>query len=346
MINRASASLDKVIVHQLGKKSEGEDVIFSNEAISLENVDTREVLLSYFLDSFREPDFFTFTFNDGDFVLNPLYNYIGNIFDEPALLYEISVKIARLLHDKSNNPLIKSGDFCITYIKDILVDDEMVDAVGIFKSEDKDAFIKIDKDGKSFSINIDKGINTNKMDKACLILNTERDTGFKILNIDHSNKNREARYWRDEFLILEARSDDYHSTTNMIRMTAEFVKKRLPADAPLDKKDQSAYLKRSEDYFKNQEEFEIDEFKEKVFKNKQVSMAFEDYRQEQVQERKHDETFAISEYAVKKQSKVFRSVIKLDKNFHIYVHGDSSKIQKGELENGQKYYMLYYDDES
>lgn len=344
MINKASASLMDVVIHQLGKKSEGEDISFSDGVIDLSNEGLKETLLSYFVDSFKEPNFYTFTFNDGDFVLNPLYNYIGNIFDDPDLIYEMSVKVARHLHDKSANPLIKSGDFCITYIKDILVDDEMVDAVGIFKSEDKDAFIKIDRDGKSFSINIDKGINTAKIDKACLILNTERDTGFKILNIDHSNKNREARYWRDEFLILEARSDDYHSTTNLIRMTAEFVKKRLPADAPLDKKDQSAYLKRSEEYFNNQESFEIDDYKEQVFKSEQVSMAFEDYRQEQ--DRKHDESFAISEYAVKKQSKVFKSVIKLDKNFHIYVHGDSSKIQKGELENGQKYYMLYYDDEA
>lgn len=345
MINRVEANLNQVVVHQLGKKSEGEDVTFSQELIDISNADIHQTLLQYFIDTFKEPDFFTFTFNDGDFILNPLYNYLGNVFDDPSSFYEHSVKIARLLHDKSSNPLIKSGDFCMAYIHNILIDDEMVDAIGIFKSENKDDFILIDKVDQKIDLQIQKGINTSKMDKACLILNTERDTGFKILNIDHSNRQKEARYWRDDFLIIEARSDDYHSTTNLIRMTAEFVKKRLPAEAPLDKKDQSAYLKKSEDYFKNQESFELQDYKEQVFQSEEVSAAFEEYRREEQPSRAHQDSFAISEYAVKKQSKVFKSVIKLDKNFHVYVHGDNSKITKGELENGQKYYMLYYDEE-
>ena len=60
----------------------------------------------------------------------------------------------------------------------------------------------------------------------------------------------------------------------------------------------------------------------------------------------HLDAFEISDYAVKKQSRVFKSIIKLDKNFHIYVHGDKNKIEKGTDHEGRKYYILYYDDES
>ena len=35
---------------------------------------------------------------------------------------------------------------------------------------------------------------------------------------------------------------------------------------------------------------------------------------------------------------------KLDKNFHIYIHGDRQKLAQGEDENG-KYYMLYFEKE-
>ena len=58
------------------------------------------------------------------------------------------------------------------------------------------------------------------------------------------------------------------------------------------------------------------------------------------------DAFEPSSEALNKQSKVFRSVIKLDRNFHIYVHGDSSKIMKGEDNVGRKYYILYYNEES
>jgi hypothetical protein len=57
--------------------------------------------------------------------------------------------------------------------------------------------------------------------------------------------------------------------------------------------------------------------------------------------------FYISPQAVKKQARVFKSVIKLDKNFHIYVHGDRELIEKGYDEALQKhYYKIYFDREA
>ncbi|MDR0612480.1 MAG: hypothetical protein LBG45_03165 [Dysgonamonadaceae bacterium] len=55
--------------------------------------------------------------------------------------------------------------------------------------------------------------------------------------------------------------------------------------------------------------------------------------------------FTISDSAVKKQTRIFKSVIKLDKNFHIYVHGNSDLIQQGTDENG-KFYKIYYKEEN
>ena len=55
--------------------------------------------------------------------------------------------------------------------------------------------------------------------------------------------------------------------------------------------------------------------------------------------------FAINDAAVKKNARIFKSVIKLDKNFHIYIHGDRKLIQQGQDENG-KYYMLYFEEEN
>ena len=54
----------------------------------------------------------------------------------------------------------------------------------------------------------------------------------------------------------------------------------------------------------------------------------------------------ISEGAVKKQSRMFRSVIKLDKNFHVYVHGNSKFIEKGfDDEANMQYYRLFFREE-
>ena len=56
--------------------------------------------------------------------------------------------------------------------------------------------------------------------------------------------------------------------------------------------------------------------------------------------------FDISNQAFKKEFKVLKSVIKLDKNFHIYVHGRRDLIERGfDEEKGKKYYKVWFDDE-
>ena len=46
-----------------------------------------------------------------------------------------------------------------------------------------------------------------------------------------------------------------------------------------------------------------------------------------------------------RRSRRSKSVIKLDKNFHIYVHGNRELIEQGEDEKG-KYYKVYFKEES
>jgi hypothetical protein len=55
----------------------------------------------------------------------------------------------------------------------------------------------------------------------------------------------------------------------------------------------------------------------------------------------------ISGTAVKKQARVFKSVLKLDKNFHIYIHGNKELIEKGYDEQLQmNYYKVYFKEEN
>jgi hypothetical protein len=57
------------------------------------------------------------------------------------------------------------------------------------------------------------------------------------------------------------------------------------------------------------------------------------------------DNFAISADAVKRQARVFKSVLKLDTNFHLYIHGDREKIERGVDESGRKSDKIYYEQE-
>ena len=59
------------------------------------------------------------------------------------------------------------------------------------------------------------------------------------------------------------------------------------------------------------------------------------------------DSFAINEAAVKKQAKSYKSILKLDKNFHIYIHGDKDLIEKGfDEEKDMNFYKVYFKNEA
>ncbi|HWV68418.1 MAG TPA: hypothetical protein VN105_21315, partial [Chitinophaga sp.] len=57
--------------------------------------------------------------------------------------------------------------------------------------------------------------------------------------------------------------------------------------------------------------------------------------------------FEISAPAVKKQQKVFKSILKLDRNFHVYIHGNREMIERGFDEaTNMNYYKLLFENEA
>ncbi|MDR2912514.1 MAG: nucleoid-associated protein [Alistipes sp.] len=306
---------------------------------------TMSDLTNYFTASFKASVYFNFT-HEADITLNEVYVYASKIFDSPEALHEQSVNLAKHLYEQSNHPKIKGGEFYVVYFKDCIVDGETVDAVGLFKSENKDTFLKVYPAGDGFEIESQQGININKLDKGCLIFNTDRENGYVVAIVDNTNKGAEAQYWIDDFLHVRQRRDEYYNTQNLLSMTKNFVTHELPNHFEVSKADQVDLLNKSVKFFKEKDTFDMDEFANEVIAQPEVIDSFNRYRDEYARDRdiEFSDSFTISDSAVKKQARVFKSVIKLDKNFHIYVHGDRNLIEQGEDDKG-KFYKVYYKEE-
>ena len=115
-----------------------------------------------------------------------------------------------------------------------------------------------------------------------------------------------------------------------------------------DKIDQVSLMEESARFFREKDTFDKRDFHEKVLLEPEIIDAFESYKndyQERNQLRLHDE-FDINTEAVRKMKRVFKSVIKLDKNFHIYVHGNRNMIRKGfDEESNMRFYQLFFKEE-
>ena len=133
------------------------------------------------------------------------------IFDDELEFYQQSVEIAQHLFEQSNNPNIKSGELYVVHFKNCNIEEGVCNAIGIFKSETKDTFLKIVMNQNIYQLVGESGINIKKLDKACIVFNVNREQGYKACILDKTNA-KEAIYWTNDFLGLEPSDDSYFQT--------------------------------------------------------------------------------------------------------------------------------------
>lgn len=343
MINFNEASLSRLAIHQVGNKSGEQGIKLSDAEVKL-NTDVRDLLNHFFTRPFRQSEIFNF-YHDAGLQFNEVYSFVKGIFNSPAGLLGQSVQIARHLYEQSDHPNIKVGELYVAYLENCQMDNQFYDAVGIFKSEQKETYLKIYPEGGNFQVSHDNGININKLDKGCLILNSNEKEGYNVLTVDNTNK-EEAQYWSKGFLGVRPREDAYFNTKNYLQLCRDFAVEAFPE---ADRLDQMSLIQESAKFFKEEETFDKSKFHEKVLQEPELIQAFDDYKLEYENRGNFriDDEFDINSEAVKKMHKVFKSVIKLDRNFHIYVHGNRNLIRKGfDEKSGMDFYQLFYKEES
>jgi len=345
MANNNSTILS-LSLHTVGNKSLDDGIYLSKSLLEVDDK-TTDILTTYFLFPFKSNEYYNL-YHEADINLNEVYVYASKIFDNLETLHEQSVNLAKHLYEKSNHPKIKGGEFYVVYFKDCIIEGETVDAVGLFKSENKDTFLKVFPAGDGFEIESEQGVNINKLEKGCLIFNSDRENGYIVAVVDNTNKGAEAHYWIDDFLHVRQRKDEYYNTQNALALCKNFVTKELPNQFDVSKADQAVFLNKSVKFFKEKDNFDMEEFANEVIEQPSIIDSFNNYKNAYLNERDIEiaDNFTISDSAVKKQARVLKSVIKLDKNFHIYVHGNNQYIKKGyDEETEMYYYQLFFKQE-
>ncbi|MCY1513532.1 hypothetical protein D9M68_480400 [compost metagenome] len=235
----------------------------------------------------------------------------------------------------------------IAFFKNLQVEGEMHEAIGVFKSEAKESYLKVLPQQGGFSLDYEpEAINIHKLDKGCIIFNTERDKGYKVAAVGLSGSGDPS--WKDDFLKLTVRNDNFNQTRNVLGVYKSFVSEKLDDEFEISKADKIDLLNRSMKYFKEKEQFDLDEFSNEVIANEEGIALFKKYKQDYEEELDMPiaNQFDISDAAVKKQAKLYKRILKLDKNFHIYIHGNKELIEKGFDDNrAMNFYKVYFRDE-
>lgn len=339
--------ISNMVIHNIGNKFEGGTLHISDKCFLPNDEDVLSLLRNYFLSSFKKDAYYNFIPYEDEFINNPVYASVSSVFGDKANFYEKSVILAEHLFEQSNNSNIKAGELYIVYFQDCLVEEGVCDAIGIFKSENKDTFLKIIQNQNTYQLESESGINIKKLDKACLIFNINAETGYKVSVLDKTNT-KEAVYWINDFLGLTPCEDSYFQTANYLNLCKDFVKDIYNKENDVPRADQIDMLNRSIGFFKDSDIFSEERFKEEVVREPEVINAFEHFKSQYGQDKEVNfvDQFPVSDYAIKDEKKYFKHVLKLDKNFHVYIHGQKKYIEKGyEPSKDMNYYKLYFREE-
>ena len=337
MIDFSQANIDKVTFHKFSVE-DARSSVNENEYELDEEHET--LILKTFLKPF-ESVAETYEFkHEIDIDLNVLAVLSNDIVEEERDFLSVTKDVHTHLQAVSKHPNIKDGDLFLIKYSGVAMNGHLHEAFGIYKVENKQSFIETVAHQMTFR----KGIGSRKLDKACLIVFTDGDPTVFVID----NASVDTEYWKEEFIKVEYRKDYINSTNQFMSMTKDFITEQFPEEYEATKAEQIDLLNRSVDYFKEHETFEKESFEEQVFQHETLIESFRSYDQEyqQANDLELEQSFEISPQAVKKQARVFKSVLKLDKNFHIYIHGDRELIEQGVEDDGRKFYKIYFDKES
>lgn len=340
-----NAFLKKLIIHYAGNKNNGDPLLLSHQTLTLDD-ETLQALQDGLLLTFKNNHEYYSFYHPSSLEFNEVYQYCRQLFENGDAFEAASSRIAQHLYDASIHPKIKGGELYVAYFEEVPVEDRMHKAVGLFKTENKSLFLEVQQHKNSIGLQMREGAELAKWDKSCFIIERKKEEGYDVLISDAVNRGEEAQYWKEGFLALTPQKNEYHHTAHLLTLAKQFITEGLD-ESETSKKDQVELLNRSLDYFKSKETFDIDEFQKEVFVADNLIQSFRHFGSGYIERTDYDiaSGFDISADAVKRGSRQYKSVIKLDKNFHIYVHGRTDLLERGTDDDGRKYYKVYYEKE-
>ncbi|MFT4177273.1 MAG: nucleoid-associated protein [Luteolibacter sp.] len=347
-----SASATGLVLAKVGHPQRDEPLQTSREVFKIEEAD-QETLTAIFLKPFKNLTGHRFS-HHASLEQHEMNIYAKEIFASEEGLLEKGCEIAKRLYAKSNHPNIKSGDLCISLVHGIDVNGEMKKAICILKSESVTPFLSISAKDGDLQLHTEQGINPEKIDKGCLIIDCFETKGYYVLTFDRSGT--DSRFWVRDFLGVVPITDGSFLTNKYANMAVSFLekeKKAKPVDDETPPWETNTGAREAISYFEEKEKFSLQEFEEQVLKSPEVIEKFKKHKAEIEAEQgeRFEDQFEISKKDVNKAKKKINSVMKLDTGVEIRLKPSLLGKQDKVLEHGfdeekrLKFIKVYYNED-
>ncbi|MGZ9583488.1 nucleoid-associated protein [Paenibacillus marinisediminis] len=353
MIDVSQINIHQLVIHKVGSAARDEGVVVSQQLSDVSDDEVlRQALTHYFVRPFKF-DVFNQFHHEADLQLNEVYTFASRIFYQPQSFHEQSVHILNHLYAQSTHPQIKPGDLYVAHFTNVLYGNFSVDAIGIFKSENKDTFLQVKQQSENeLGVSVQEGVNIKKLDKGCLIFNIYADSGFRVCIVDTGSRaNEEAQYWKEDFLQLKLVEDEHYYTDAAIQMCSEFYDSVIaPAAEQPEKKEKLEFISSTMEYFAKNDTFEPEAFVETVLPERpEHKEMFKAYKEtyEEVNDLPPFDAMPISQVALKKVKRTIQNNIRTDTGIELKLKNEEAfpYLERGYDEERQMYYYKVYFNE-
>ncbi len=278
-------------------------------------------------------------FHETDTALNEVFTYSKKIFEQDSSFLEQSQNMAKHLHSVSQHPNIKSGELFIGLFENCFLLNEVKKVLAIVKIDEKEMFLDVKNDNNKMIIHGVDGINVKKINNMAIIVDMGEEKPPVVFI--KTKRKEDIVYWQERFLNIKAADEHYHNTDLALNECKKYILK----EENYSNTEKLGFLNKTLDYFRNEDEFQVDHYIETVFD--QADATQKDILVNAV---KPYET-VISDSALEKAEKKYKRKIKLDSNIEIQVniqHIDQidELIEVGYDEaTNRKFYKIYFQDE-
>ncbi len=349
-IDLSLAAIREAVVHWVGNIGQEEDLQLSDSLVD-ERLYDSDLLLRHLLGAFKYQNEYEFTdpvdveFNQVNKICQGMLAK-GRNQDQPGILAE-SESLARLLHHVQRHPKIQGGELLVAYVSDVFISEQAHDAIILLKSEVKQNFFRFDRAGGRTLMQLEAGVEIGKMNKGCIVLKpTQTEGELKVCMFDTMSSSEGAQYWTDDFLGIIPKENAFSMTKKLVAATKTYLSQADFSEAPVPVAVKAEVFNNLMAHLDGSEEVSINAFARSGFGDSDMGHDFRGFLEQNVHG-DADEEFGVSAKVVKANKFAKFFVLKLDKNFHVYVHGGHDNIEQGYDEaRGSKYYKIYYDKES
>ena len=334
MLEVTDSKLTKYAVHYVGDALVLGEEAFLQPDVLLEAAFTQ--LAFGKLDLEQQFEFF----HETNIGLNEVYTYVKSIFDQEDGFLEQSKHIATHLHSSSQHPNIKPGELFIGLFDNCLWHSETKKALAIVKIDEKEMFLDVKNEQNKMVINGIDGINVKKSNNLAVIVDMGQDEPPAVFI--KTKKKEDVVYWQERFLKVKAADEHFYKTNLALTECKKYILK----EEGFSNTEKLGFLNKTLDYFRNEEEFQVDDYIENVFEKADVVQ-----KDIIINTVKPFET-VISESAIAKAEKTYKRKIKLDSNIEIQVNVRDIEQVDELIEVGydeatnRRFYKIYFTEEA